>query len=190
MRILVDVDDVIADWGGAYDRALDTFGSDAAGIPRYADRRVWDLTAGRTEREREIIRKVMRMPGFYALLGPVPGAKAALKQAVKDGHDVRLVTAPYISNPTCASDKLAWVDRVYGGDWASRVVLTSDKTVVHGDILIDDKPVITGSMVPSWTQVVFDRPWNRDALASTRIYRWEGLGFGTVWGDEEWSPAA
>lgn len=164
MRLLVDMDAVIAHWGPEFDRCLDAFGADAAGIPRTANQEVWDLEAGRTDGEKAIIRQIMREPGFYTRLKPITGAKEALKSALAAGHDVRIVSSPFISNPTCASDKLAWITKHYGSHWASRLVLTNDKTVVHGDFLIDDKPEITGSMEPTWRHVIFgDYEYNQHA---------------------------
>ena len=172
MRILVDMDAVIAHWGAEYDRSLDRIGAEAVNIPRTASQIDWNLTKGRTAAEKKIIEQVMTEAGFYTRLEPIPGAKQELKAAVKAGHDVRIVSAPYISNPTCASDKLAWIAKHYGTHWASRVILTNDKTVVHGDILVDDKPEITGSMEPSWTHVVFgDYAYNRH-VPGPRITAW------------------
>lgn len=172
MRFLVDMDAVIAHWGPEFDRCLDAFGADAANIPRTADQQQWDLNYGRTERERVIIAAIMQESGFYSRLEPIEGAREALKAAVKSGHDVRIVSSPYISNPTCASDKLAWITRYYGSHWASRLVLTNDKTIVHGDILIDDKPEITGSMEPTWEHIVFgDYAYNR-SVDRARMVAW------------------
>lgn len=173
MRVLVDMDGVIADWGRAYGESLDMFGADAADIPRHADQRSFNLNEGRTDRERAIIAAVMVEPGFYARLEPIDGAKQALKQMVKDGHDVRIVTSPWVSNPTCASDKLNWIVRNYGSHWGSRVVITTDKTLVHGDILIDDKPEVTGVAVPTWEHVLFDQPYNRDVSGRRRLVDWD-----------------
>jgi 5'-nucleotidase len=172
VRILVDMDGVIANWGRAYNESLDAFGEDAALIPRHADQITFDLNAGRTKRERAIIGAVMVEPGFYARLEPIPGARSALKSALKAGHDVRIVTSPWVSNPTCASDKLNWVAKHYGSHWASRVVITPDKTIVRGDVLIDDKPEITGSMEPEWEHVLFDQPYNQH-VDRPRIARWD-----------------
>ncbi len=172
MRLLVDMDAVIAHWGAEYDRMLDLAGAAGAAIPRTENQEHWNLHTGRTEIEQGIIRLIMQEPGFYRRLEPIPGAKQALKAALKAGHDVRIVSSPFISNPTCASDKLDWIVRHYGSHWASRVVLTSDKTVVHGDILVDDKPEITGSMEPTWTHVLFgDYAYNR-AATGPRITEW------------------
>lgn len=171
LRILVDMDGVIADWGHAYGESLDAFGESAALIPRHADQRSFNLNEGRTEAEQAIISAVMVEAGFYSRLRPIPGAKLALKAMLKAGHDVRICTSPWVSNPTCASDKLNWVAKHYGSHWAQRVIITTDKTLVHGDVLIDDKPEVKGENDPFWEHVLFDQPYNRD-VPKPRIREW------------------
>lgn len=171
-RILVDMDGVIADWGRAYGESLDRFGEEAAAIPRHKDQRSFNLNEGRTDTEQAIIAAVMVEEGFYARLEPIAGAKTALKAMVKAGHDVRIVTSPWVSNPTCASDKLNWIVRHYGSHWGARVIITADKTIVHGDYLIDDKPHITGIATPTWEHVLFDQPYNRTIDGKRRISDW------------------
>lgn len=171
MRFLIDMDGVIADWGHAYGESLETYGEAAAAIPRHGDQRTFNLNEGRTKEERDIIAQVMVEPGFYQRLRPIPGAKAALKAAVAAGHDVRIVTSPWVSNPTCASDKLNWIVKHYGSHWGARVIITSDKTLVRGDYLIDDKPEVTGSAEPEWEHVFYDQPYNED-IDKPRIRMW------------------
>lgn len=170
-RILVDMDGVIADWGSAYGRSLDRYGEAAVNIPRHHEQTTFNLNEGRTVIERQIIAAVMIEPGFYSRLQPIPGAKQALKEMKARGHDVRIVTSPWVSNPTCASDKLNWVAKHYGSDWASRVILTTDKTLVDGTYLIDDKPVVKGVNKPTWEHILFDQPYNTDCT-QRRLTHW------------------
>lgn len=172
MQVLVDMDGVIADWGRAYGESLDRYGDAAANIPRHKDQRSFNLNEGRTPEERKIIAAVMVEDGFYSRLDPIPGAKAALKAMVKEGHDVRIVTSPWVSNPSCASDKLNWVVRHYGSHWGARVIITTDKTLVHGDILIDDKPEVTGAHIPTWEHVLFHQPYNVTVEGKRRLTAW------------------
>lgn len=173
LRILIDQDAVIADWGAGFDRPLERYGDDAAGIPRSAEQPVWDLNQDRTPREREIIAEVMTEPGFYGQLDPIPGAHDALHWLVDSGHDVRIVSSPYITNPTCASDKMNWIVEHYGTEWADRLILTTDKTVVRGDVLIDDKPTITGSAHPEWRHIIFGHYAYNKAVARPRLTHWD-----------------
>jgi len=171
MRILVDMDGVIADWGKAYGESLDLFGVDALGIPRHHQQTTFNLNEGRTAAEKAIIKQVMCETGFYDRLEPIYGSRNALREMVKEGHDVRIVTSPWVSNPTCASDKLNWVVKHYGAHWGQRVIITTDKTLVRGDVLIDDKPQVKGSARPLWKHILFDQPYNRD-VNKPRIRDW------------------
>lgn len=171
MNILVDMDGVICEWDAAYDEALDLHGEAAANIPRTEGRVAFNLNEGRTPAEKKIIKSIMCQPGFYAELRPIFGARTALKEMLALGHDVRIVTSPWASNPTCASDKLNWVRRHLGESWSARTVITNDKTLVSGDVLIDDRPDVTGRDVPSWRHVLFSQPYNRD-VDRPRINKW------------------
>ena len=60
-----------------------------------------------------------------------------------------------------------------GDDWVKRLILCHDKTLVHGDVLVDDKPEVTGSNpVPSWEHVLFGAPYNRHITDRRRIGDW------------------
>ena len=175
MRILVDMDGVIADWGAEYGLRLDTYGVEAASLPRHHDQLTFNLNAGRTKREQEIIAEILASPDFYSALQPIAGARTALRQAAKVGHDIRFVTSPWVSNPTCASDKLNWIVRHYGARWGQRVIITTDKTLVRGDILIDDKPEVMGAAHPEWEHILFDQPYNRAVTGKRRMTTWKDL---------------
>lgn len=171
MRILVDQDGTIAEWGLGWNYHLSLYGEAAAGIPRHRDQRTFDLHAGRTAEEMSIIAEVMDTLDYGSLRG-IRGARTALRAMVRAGHDVRIVTTPWPTNVMCASDKIAWVIRRYGREWAKRVILTHDKTLIRGDILIDDKPQITGAMEPEWEHVYFTQPYNENETGKRRINNW------------------
>ena len=44
------------------------------------------------------------------------------------------------------TEKYQWVEKYLGKSAVSQLMLTKDKTIVHGDILIDDKPMIKDSI--------------------------------------------
>lgn len=180
-RILVDMDGTIADWGKEYDFMLDTYISSSAeetsavaAIPRAKDQTVWDLHTGLSQFQGEVVSVIMDYPGFYARLEPIEGAIDALKSMVEAGHEVILVTSPWLTNPTCITDKFNWVAKHLGAEWAQRVIITKDKTHVAGDILIDDKPEIKGTATPTWKHVLFDQPYNVN-VPKGRITSWLDL---------------
>ncbi|XP_060219608.1 5'(3')-deoxyribonucleotidase, mitochondrial isoform X5 [Meriones unguiculatus] len=56
----------------------------------------------------------------------------------------------------CPYEKYAWVEKHLGPDFLEQIVLTRDKTVVSADLLIDDRPDITGAEPhPSWEHILF-----------------------------------
>jgi len=172
MLILSDMDSVVADWDTGYDNLLDSLGSPASRLPRHHERQVFNLHHGLGPRQSGIVRRVMDTPGFYANLPLVEGAAEALNAMLDDGHDVMLCSSPWTTNPTCASDKYDWAERMLGVGWADRVILTKDKTLVRGDILIDDKPSIAGRMEPTWRHILFDAPYNRTVTHLPRLSQW------------------
>ena len=106
--------------------------------------------------------------GFFENLPPIKGAINALHDMLYAGLDVRICTAPINAYRYCVSEKFAWVERHLGHEWTKRIILTKDKTWVHGDILIDDKPHITGSLSPTWMHYLYDQPYNK-AIDKPRI---------------------
>ncbi len=107
--------------------------------------------------------------GFFEQLPPIDGALHAAQALLEAGHDVRICTAPVNEYRYCVGEKIAWVEKHLGADWAKRVILTKDKTLVRGDILIDDKSHITGCLKPMWTHRIYDAPHNRHINAPQRI---------------------
>ncbi|WP_421446371.1 5' nucleotidase, NT5C type, partial [Agrobacterium tumefaciens] len=49
------------------------------------------------------------------------------------------------------------------------MILTRDKTLVRGDLIIDDKPRIQGAVTPSWRHIVYDAPYNRQVTDAPRL---------------------
>lgn len=90
---------------------------------------------------------------------------------VAKGYRVFFCTSPVLTSGSCPSEKFEWVRKHFGPGWVSRIVLTSDKTLVRGDVLIDDKPKISGCQSPSWKQLIFDAPYNEHVLGA-RLKKW------------------
>jgi 5'-nucleotidase len=109
------------------------------------------------------IKDIMREPGFFRSMPPIPGAIDAIKEmAEMESVQVFICTAP-ISEPfNCVPEKYEWVNHYLGKDWMMRIILTHDKTLVSGHLLIDDKHEVTGLLEnPSWDHVIFTQCHNR-----------------------------
>lgn len=172
--VLIDMDGVIANWQEMFDKLL------TSNFPHIEPIPFDQITSFKTQKfypveHQQDISNMMNTPGYYRDLAPYAGAVAALHE-LSTRYEVFLCTAPYVSHTTCASEKMEWVKEHLGGDWAERMVITSDKTLARGDFLVDDKPKISGVLTPVWTHIVFDAPYNRDH--ALRINEWaEGVAF-------------
>ena len=88
------------------------------------------------------------------------GAIDAFYELLDKGHDVRICTSPITEFQYCVGEKFLWLEKHLGKDFVKRIILTKDKTWVRGDVLIDDKPIITGSLTPTWKHWHYLHPYN------------------------------
>jgi len=106
--------------------------------------------------------------GFYRNLAPLPGALEAMKALhASSTHMPYILTAPSIYNPACYTEKRLWVEDHLGFDMVSRLIISPDKSLLKGDILIDDNVARHGqdrfdgdfihfgsAKFPDWTSVL------------------------------------
>lgn len=176
MLIGLDLDGVEADWDGYLDRQLD-LNPNLAGFPRQPERG-WNNFAEADARHKKAVYQILEHPSFYAELEPIPGAVEAAQLMRADGHDVIFVSSPWETNPMGYQAKADWLAKHYGS-WARKnLILTSDKTIIYCDVLVDDKPEIKGRLLrpdapqmPSWTRVFYHQSYNA-GLEGARIMNW------------------
>ena len=77
--------------------------------------------------------------GFFRKLHPIPGA-AWFMEAMSVEHDVWIATRPSVLNPLCYSEKREWVEKHLGEHWCHKLIIIPDKSLLKGDLLIDDQP--------------------------------------------------
>lgn len=173
MIVLSDLDGVATNWDARFDsHVLSEAYAHVQGIPLAHERRSFTFYDEVEPHVREAIVEIMNHPTFYADLDPIEGWAEAMLKLDERGNDVRIVTTPWWDNHDCMRDKANWVAKHLGEDWRKRIVLTGDKTLVMGDVLVDDKPDIRGlNPNPVWQQVLFDQPYNRDSDLP-RIHNW------------------
>lgn len=111
------------------------------------------------------MREIIHSDGFYASLEPIDGAVAAMYEMRKLGWEVFICTAP-ARNTRCIAEKAAWIEKYLGKEWVERLIATRDKTLVYGNVLIDDKPKITGLCECQFIHILYDQPYNRKELRS------------------------
>lgn len=114
---------------------------------------------------------IMRRPGFYSDLDVITGAVRGINR-LREMYDVRVCSAPMKGSETCEDEKIAWLEQHFDQDFASEAIITPDKRLVKGKVLIEDNPDIY--KFAGWRPLLFDQAWNRHARLP-RMYGWHDL---------------
>ena len=81
--------------------------------------------------------------GFYLALEPIEGAISAMDKLLRaENVEAYILTAPSLYNPLSYTEKRLWVENHLGFEWVERLIISPNKALLKGDILIDDH--ITG----------------------------------------------
>lgn len=91
--------------------------------------------------------------GFYLNLKPIPGAIEAYKKLKLD-YDVCILTKPSVINAMSYTEKRYWIEIYLGYSECENLIISCDKTLLKGDILIDDN-IQTGRKEPDWEHIHF-----------------------------------
>ena len=167
MLILIDQDGVLADFDRA---AMDEYTRRFPGpSPFPSDRKQFYLADSIPRELRSRVESIYNEPGFFQRLPLITGAGEALAEMIRRNIDFVICTSPVLGNPTCLQDKYNWLVEHFGSRVARRVIFTKDKTLVRGDILIEDRPDVTGEYPRSWEHVVFDASYNRHVTGRRRL---------------------
>ena len=76
--------------------------------------------------------------GFFIKLQPIDNAIHAIN-VLKKYHDVWILTRPSTKNLNSYSEKAYWVLENLGQDMLDKTIFSCDKSLLIGDILIDDE---------------------------------------------------
>lgn len=163
--ILVDLDGPVADFDGHFRARCAENGwplDDGPPMHRYATKHV------SSHAHRQLAHQMVETAGWYLELPPVAGALDGLATLAVHA-DVWLCSKPLEKNPTCRDDKGAWVRRHLGPDWERRLIIAPDKSMIRGDLLLDDAPNPAWFATASWAPVIYTAPYNE------RGSEWAGL---------------
>ncbi|MBU2637696.1 MAG: 5'-3'-deoxyribonucleotidase [Nanoarchaeota archaeon] len=168
MRILVDMDDVLAETCKKFEEIWKEKHPDLICIPA-EQQPFYYFTDCYPKEYAPLIEEIRMSKGIFLSLKPTEGGLEAITEMKSKGHEVFICSSPLTGHETCASEKYQWVRHYLGKEWEKKTLLVPDKTVVSGNILIDDKPEITGIAVPSWEHIFYDRPYNRHITNKRRL---------------------
>lgn len=112
MIIYIDMDDVLCDYTAAFNKAIKETSSIAFPQSQY---------------------------GFYANLAPITGAIESVKNLIASAKfDPYILTAPSTRNPFSYTEKRVWIEKYFGLEFTEKLIISPNKGLLKGDILIDD----------------------------------------------------
>ncbi len=112
MLIYIDMDDVLCDFTGAFQKAL-------AANPA--------------------IQFPQSQYGFFTNLQPIKGGIESVQAMIaSETFDPYILTAPSTKNPLCYTEKRVWIENYFGYDFVKKLIICPNKGLLKGDILIDD----------------------------------------------------
>lgn len=91
----------------------------------------------RMRRERPEVAFPQSIPGIFEDLRPIDRAIETVNR-LRQKFDVWVLSAPSVRNPHCYSEKRIWIERHFDLDFAYKLILSHDKSLIAGDVLIDD----------------------------------------------------
>lgn len=165
MRIIVDMDEVLADTYHEFGRRyVDRFGET---VPTEAliGKKYYDLPAAAE------LRNEMYKPGFFRHL-PVMENAVEVLQELYARHEVFIVTTA-TEFKFSMLDKWEWLEEHFPFIHHSRMVFCGNKAIVHGDYMIDDKARNLATF--NGTGLLFDSPHNAYTEGYHRLHDWQAV---------------
>lgn len=156
--ILLDMDGPLADFDTAFWEAATEAGFDF-GIPSLEHQLHRFMTDHLPRHLRDEAQAIVQQPGWFDGLPITSGAEEGVYDLLEAGVDLWVCTKPLESNPTCLNDKAAWINR-YFPDLRDRLITAPDKSMIKGDLLLDDAIKLDWIERAEWSPMVFTVPFN------------------------------
>lgn len=171
MIVLVDQDGVLADFERGFLENYKERYPEEFFIP-LDQRRSFYIKNDYPKNLKDKVESIYFAKGFYLNLPPIEGAVKAFKELCESGPEVFICTAPLSRYENCVLEKYEWVERYLGREATKKIIITNDKTLVRGNVLIDDRPQVDGAVAPSWEHILYDAPYNQ-AIKDRRRMTWK-----------------
>lgn len=172
MRALVDVDGVLADF---HAHTFDFVETELGAVSPDAHTS-WDIIPALGRQYENAVLERWASEGWCRTIPVLEGAREGIA-ALREVADVYFVTAQMVHSPFWMWERMQWLKEHFAAR-DGHVVFTLSKYLVAGDVMVDDKP----SNVDLWAKhhptkkaILWDQPWNQDALGMRRARSWDDL---------------
>lgn len=162
-RLLIDQDGVLADFmGHVYNVVEQETGA------KYCHADTTDYWFGNIV-HKKLFTEIIDREGTYRHLDVITGAVRAVNR-LRERYDVRVCSAPPKHSKTAEDEKREWLAEHFDQDFAEQAIITRDKHLVIGRLLVEDNPMIDRNA--NWQPIMFDQPWNRHVVDLDVMYGW------------------
>lgn len=132
----------------------------------------WQIYLFFPELSKDQVYGALAEDALWGTVKPIDGAYDALESLIRDGHQIYVVTTShYLALATKMEEVLF---RYYPFIRWNQVILTSNKQMIRGDVLIDDG--IHNLVDGDYIKILMDRPYNRaydaEAMGMYRVKTW------------------
>lgn len=123
-----------------------------------------------SEEESVKLEKIFHMEGFFLNLEAIPNALGAVEYLMEK-HLVYFASRATLEAPFAVYEKALWLRKHLGKKAMDRSIFMIDKTVLSGDMLIDDAPEISGELQGrhAFEHVIYTQNYNKHKVANRRI---------------------
>lgn len=167
MLVLVDVDSTIADLMPAWLKLYNHDYDDCLTPDDFTD---WDMTKFVKQECGNNIYKYLERKNLYDNVETIEGSWYGVHYIRFLGHRVIFATSGVHT-----TSKYKWLERngFNPGKNAEDYVVIYDKTLLRGDILIDDRDVNVENF--QGNTILFNQPWNISLNWRNRAYNWDDV---------------
>ena len=172
LTILVDMDDVLENLVECW---VDELNKKCGSSLCEEDITDWRIAKFFPSLTNEDLFSTLNTAEFWGKIAPMQNAQDILKKLIDDGHTIRIVTASHYATVPAKIKRLL---EMYPYLKWEDVIVASDKSLIFGDIMIDDG-THNLEVTCCGLAVLFDRPHNRsyndEAAGMVRVETWDEI---------------
>ncbi len=166
--VVFDYDDVLFDFLG---EALKEYNDIQNENIQVEDIQDWDL--GKIG-NLKVFRTIMKDPALWTRIPEKNGSMKILQQLINDGRWTILIATACTSLPEY-TEKVKMIEKHLPGFDVSKIISITDKHLIRGDIIIDDKIDNLEKCSPYMKCILMDMPHNRKCDKFERIRDLNGI---------------
>jgi 5'-nucleotidase len=173
MKIFIDMDQTLNDFTTSFVKTAENILSEDLSKKAKNIGKEWglqDVLFNGHPNKNLVTEQIFNTSGFWLNMEPLPHASEVV-QMLSDEHDVYIVTFPWPSSATCFIEKYYWVKKHMPFFDMSKLIYIKDKHLLHGDIIIDDKPSYLENNNCKYT-IAYDYEYNRHVDVDFRSTYW------------------